>query len=337
MLRLALAGAVGAFVGWLITEPFFNEHSAPEGQLLLSAATWFGVVYLCVGVAFGVAEGLSTRVWQKIVTKGLVGGAIGFVGGFVGGMLAQGVYSAMRSGQPVVPVISSAEFYRLMLARAIGWGLAGCFAGPGQGLAIGSWRKAVYGALGGLVGGFGGGLLFDPISVLTEVGGHGSGALSRAIGLTVVGLCAGLGIGVVEEIRKQGWLLIMSGPLAGKQFILYREQTTLGSSPKCDIVLPKDPAVQPQHPRLSAERRQLHPPRPQRHAHRYPQRPARRESRLAGWRHDSVGANGAGVSDTGDGEAAAGVAARGLARPLARCESGAPSCGRACLLVLVLS
>ena len=73
--------------------------------------------------------------------------------------------------------------------------------------------------------------------------------------ITVVGAFAGLGIGLVEEIRKQGWVLIMSGLLKGKQFILYGEHTALGSSPKCDIVLPKDAAVQPQHAVIRAEGR----------------------------------------------------------------------------------
>ena len=37
------------------------------------------------------------------------------------------------------------------------------------------------------------------------------------------------------------------GPLAGKQFILFRDTTVLGSSPKADIYLFKDDAIEPRH------------------------------------------------------------------------------------------
>jgi pSer/pThr/pTyr-binding forkhead associated (FHA) protein len=37
------------------------------------------------------------------------------------------------------------------------------------------------------------------------------------------------------------------GPLAGKQFVLHRDSTVLGSSPRCEIYLFKDPAIEPRH------------------------------------------------------------------------------------------
>ena len=37
------------------------------------------------------------------------------------------------------------------------------------------------------------------------------------------------------------------GPLAGKQFILYKDTTILGSSPKAEIYLFKDDAIEPKH------------------------------------------------------------------------------------------
>jgi len=38
-----------------------------------------------------------------------------------------------------------------------------------------------------------------------------------------------------------------TGPLAGKQFILHKTPSVLGSSPKADIYLFKDAAIQPRH------------------------------------------------------------------------------------------
>ena len=38
-----------------------------------------------------------------------------------------------------------------------------------------------------------------------------------------------------------------AGPLAGKQFVVFRNPTVLGSSPKADIYLFKDEAIEPRH------------------------------------------------------------------------------------------
>jgi pSer/pThr/pTyr-binding forkhead associated (FHA) protein len=38
-----------------------------------------------------------------------------------------------------------------------------------------------------------------------------------------------------------------AGPLAGKQFVLHRDTTVLGSSPKAEIYLFKDDAIEPRH------------------------------------------------------------------------------------------
>jgi len=37
------------------------------------------------------------------------------------------------------------------------------------------------------------------------------------------------------------------GPLAGKQFIMFKDTTILGSSPKAEIYLFKDDAIEPKH------------------------------------------------------------------------------------------
>ena len=53
-------------------------------------------------------------------------------------------------------------------------------------------------------------------------------------------MATGIGIGVIESALKDRWLYVTSGPLAGKQFILYKPVTTIGSSQQCDIYLFKD-------------------------------------------------------------------------------------------------
>jgi hypothetical protein len=85
-------------------------------------------------------------------------------------------------------------------------------------------------------------MIFDPISFATK-----TGLLSRAVGFGLFGLATGVAMGIVESALKDRWLYVAAGPLAGKQFILYKPLTVIGSSQQCDIYLFKDPSIQPQH------------------------------------------------------------------------------------------
>ena len=67
------------------------------------------------------------------------------------------------------------------------------------------------------------------------------------MGFGLLGLATGVAIGIVESALKDRWLYVASGPLAGKQFILYKPLTTIGSNQKCDIYLFKDNTILPQH------------------------------------------------------------------------------------------
>jgi hypothetical protein len=231
-----IAGAFGGFLAWAILEPLTNDNeiSRSAGEMLLAMGLFGGGIGACVGTALGAVDGLFSQVYQKALIAGLLGLGIGFVGGFLGGVFGQCVYGALGGGHLTLPL--------QIFTRTIGWAAVGFFVGLGQGVAIRSKRKIINGLLGGLIGGAIGGFLFDPISTLV-----GGGAASRAIAITVLGACTGLAIGMVEEYTKQAWLLITGGPLAGKEFILYHSFTSVGSSPQCEITVPKDPGIQPRH------------------------------------------------------------------------------------------
>ena len=77
------------------------------------------------------------------------------------------------------------------------------------------------------------------------------GSVSRAVGFALVGLATGVGMGLVESALKDRWLYVVSGPLAGKQFILYKSQTTIGSKQDSDIYLFKDASILPRHAVIS--------------------------------------------------------------------------------------
>jgi Ca-activated chloride channel family protein len=132
-----------------------------------------------------------------------------------------------------------------MMGRASAWAVAAIPAGLGQGFALRSRKIALNGLVGAVLGGLVGGLLFDPIDI--ALSSPESASLSRAVGFTVIGLMVGLFVSFVEQWTKTAWVMLRTGPLAGKQFILYHNPTVLGSTPKADIYLFKDAAIEPRH------------------------------------------------------------------------------------------
>jgi Ca-activated chloride channel family protein len=137
-------------------------------------------------------------------------------------------------------------FLVLMMGRSAAWAVAAIPAGIGQGIALHE-RKVIYnGLVGAVLGGLLGGFLFDPI-YLMFLSADGRATVGRAVCFVVIGLLVGLFIGLVEGWTKTAWLLMRAGPLAGKQFVLHRDTTILGSSPKADVYLFKDDAIEPRH------------------------------------------------------------------------------------------
>jgi hypothetical protein len=128
------------------------------------------------------------------------------------------------------------------IARAVAWMVLGVAAGATYGIIGMSGKKAAYGILGGVIGAGLGGLLFDPIALATN-----GGAASRGVGFSLLGLATGVAIGLVESALKDRWLYVTAGPLAGKQFILYKPRTIIGSDQKCDIYLFKDNNIAKEH------------------------------------------------------------------------------------------
>jgi type III secretion system (T3SS) inner membrane Yop/YscD-like protein len=218
--------------------------------LLLSLAV-FPVVAAFVGLFVAAADGLLSRAWRRAVLCGLVGLSSGLALGLVTSLLGEMAYGLGRrvvEGMEGDTTISAAAFVTQMVARGLAWAVTGAAMGLGQGIALRSRRLLLNGLLGGVVGALVGGMLFDPIDRLLHEGAFGAGAAaSRAIGFMVIGLGAGLMIGVVELLARDAWLKMLAGPLAGKEFMLFKNPTTIGSSPKADIYLFKDAEVEPTH------------------------------------------------------------------------------------------
>jgi hypothetical protein len=183
---------------------------------------------------------------------GVVGLGVGFGGGliaiFAGGFIfAIMLMIAVQFWDHPRPNAMPTGFALvvLMMGRAAAWAVAAIPAGLGQGLALREKKVILNGIVGGVMGGLLGGFLFDPIALLLQNAERAT--VSRGIGLTIIGISVGLFVGLVEGWTKTAWLLMRAGPLAGKQFVLFRDTTVLGSSPKAEVYLFKDEAIEPRH------------------------------------------------------------------------------------------
>jgi hypothetical protein len=212
----------------------------------------FPVVAALTGLLLGAADGLVCRLLRRMLLCGMVGMLVGFLGGFFSGMLANVVYApislmAFQQTGEGPGGMSTLGFLTQMGGRALGWLLAGMAMGLGQGIALRSGRLFLYGFLGGAIGGLLGGLLFDPIDLLILGGEHVSAHLSRMVGITIVGATVGLMIGVVELLARDAWLQMVEGPLAGKEFLIFKDRVNVGASPRSDIYLFNDDQVAARH------------------------------------------------------------------------------------------
>lgn len=262
---LGIAGAIGALTGWAFVEPRIDEGIFARGvpptqqeliSLLLSLLLLFPLVGGGVGLFIGAAEGVVSRNLVKGLLGGAIGLAVGFVGGAVSLIVAGYFFSAFKAlAEAVQGANFDAQspkgigFLIVSTGRSIAWAVAGCTTGLGQGIAMRSGKMVWTGILGGMMGGAVGGMLFDPLGRLID-DQVSDGYISRGIGVFCVGLLAGVFVGLVEHFAKEAWLLMVAGPLAGKQFVLYKNPTTLGSSPKCDVYLFKDPEIEPRHAQI---------------------------------------------------------------------------------------
>jgi hypothetical protein len=182
----------------------------------------------------GCIDGIFDRSLYKVGRGGLYGAGYGLAGGIGGLLLGELVLWLLEGG---------------MVGRASGWLFFGLAVGSSEGLANRAPKKISYGALGGTIGGALGGALFEWLR-----GAFGSYMLSQALGLLILGACIGSLIGVVEDILRAAWLMVLTGRQEGKEFTLAKAVVTIGSSERCDVALFYDEGVAARHAQISCRR-----------------------------------------------------------------------------------
>lgn len=208
-------------------------------KLLVSETVFFGVIGLALSLALAIADSVVSRNWRGVLTNSSLGMLLGLGGGVAVGLFINRFYNWLGGG------VDTSDLTKQVIARSIGWAVLGLFLAIAPGILLRSWKRLGIGLAGGFLGGLVGGLLFDAIAQVTS-----SVVLSRFVAIVSIGLVTGAATGLLESVAKTGWLRIVAGLIAGKQFILYRNPTIIGSSPQCEIYLFKDPQISPRHAAL---------------------------------------------------------------------------------------
>jgi len=235
MIYGSLTGAWGGLAAWALLDRVLQvEPANPYLDALLNGA----VIGICVGALMGGFVGVVEGSWRRSL-RGLAGGlATGFLGGALGLLVGEALFQG---------------FAQRMWVRATGWAFFGITVGAGEGLLIRSWRRVLFGAAGGLLGGVAGSLAFMAVkSTLTLP------AFGRALGFTILGALLGLFIGlvpVVVGILGGALKVISSGRNEGKEILLDKPVIRIGRDDRCDLRLAGDERIQPVHAEIRRESR----------------------------------------------------------------------------------
>lgn len=254
ILMMAGAGVAGGVLSFLLVKLANATFIGPNTGVWVSNISFTFVMAFSIGLAIAMADAASERSAAKVGRAAAVavpaaigfGLAVGALTHFIYSNWIQSVYDKALAKANAGEITSEAQFYDYItsqshLPRGVAWAFVGISVGLTIGVASRSSKRLLLTTVGGLVGGFLGGFTFDYLP---------SEGAAQILGMTLTGLLVGLSMALVEQARKARWIEIVTGGMAGKQFILYKNELTLGSSPAADITLIKDPSIPPIAARL---------------------------------------------------------------------------------------
>lgn len=255
ILSFIIAGAICGIAIFLIFNPslvreemgggFQKDFFAEIQNIILSSILLGGSFGAMLGGLLLLADEITSppkRIAIRVFSAAVTGGFIGAIGGFV----AQFLFSIAGAFARIAALGGAGMFMvALSLGRGIAWAVLGAGAGIGIGWTLGSWQRAKMSLMGAMIGGFIGGLLFDAIAQATN-----GGSASRFFGFTVMGAVTGAAVALVEDIVKQSWVTVLSGPKEGRSYILTKPVTTIGRDELADIPLFGDSSIAKQHAQL---------------------------------------------------------------------------------------
>lgn len=222
-----------------VYEDVYDEDEDDLGDALATVsrtgtALWSAVIALFVGLFLGIGEGIYYGSKEKALKYALIGAGVSLVIGFVSGYIAQWMYSEILGDDP-------AEFTAAFV-RGLGWAVMGLGIGASVGLIKPEKKRMLFCALGGLVGAFIGGFLFNYVCNIIP-----NDVVARGAAIVIMGALIGVGVGLLEQFAKAAWLKVIRGEFEGKEYLVFAGTTSIGNNGKNTIVLFKDKLVGPHH------------------------------------------------------------------------------------------
>ena len=214
-----------------------NENKLKDGLAKVSRAStalWSCIIALFIGLFMGIGEGVFYGSKEKALKYAAIGAGVSLAMGFISGYLAQWMYSAMLGDDP--------SLFASSLIRGIGWAVMGIGIGLAVGLIKPEKKRILFCVLGGLIGAFIGGFLFNYVCEIIP-----NDVVARAVAIVIMGGLIGVGVGLLEQFAKQAWLKVIRGEFEGKEYLVFAGTTSIGNNGKNTIVLFKDKLVGPHH------------------------------------------------------------------------------------------
>lgn len=214
-----------------------DEDDLGEGMKRVSrihTGIWSAIIALFIGLFLGIGEGVYYGSKEKAIKYAAIGAGISLAMGFISGYLAQLMYAAALGDDP--------SDFAAAFIRGIGWAIMGLGIGLAAGLIKPATKRILFCSLGGLVGAFIGGFLFNYVCKIIP-----NDIVARGVAIVVMGLLIGLGVGLLEQFAKQAWLKVIRGEFEGKEYLVFAGTTSIGNNGKNTIVLFKDKLVGPHH------------------------------------------------------------------------------------------
>ena len=243
---MAVFGLLGAVALWpcLLTLQYY-QGSFPSYLLFsLAQGVALGLVF---GAFFGSFEGVVVSSRPKAFKGFLFGAAFGAGAGAIGVMAGQ--LFLFAAGSALWKTASARNGVGLAVASGVAWTIVGVFLALTEGFRARSARKLLVGLAGGILGGLAGGAALSAISFP-----YPAQPLSLLAGLALFGLSISVFYSLFENRFSSGALMLLNGPLKGKEYYLLSRAMKIGTGPDCDIVLKGYPDVDKLHATIRVTR-----------------------------------------------------------------------------------
>ncbi|MCI0681769.1 MAG: FHA domain-containing protein [Gemmataceae bacterium] len=242
----AVFGALGGLLGWMLYGVFGerNPDSATFNALLGGALIGGVIGYFVVSV-----EAIRDLSLVKFARLASYGAGLGALGGAIGMLIGDKVNywivgaAAAATGETG---LSGGALILTMLARGVGWSLLGMAIGMSEGFAARSLGKFSYGTLGGAIGGFVGGVLFQ-LFYAEAIQRGSTDYFWNAMGLVILGACIGSLSALVQAAFQPASVRVLRGWQEGREYPLEKPASLLGRAEHADVALFRDMKVEKQH------------------------------------------------------------------------------------------